>query len=121
MERDASWIVVTDRTSADELLSLARSFHDGVVTRAVWVGAESLNASRELELQGPGALLLAVDSQFADVPCIELHFQSVQQYRYDYDADAAGDIKLGSGGVTAKFLAWEIFADFVKYRIVRST
>lgn len=121
MEQPKGWTRISDESGAEELLALTDSFHDGVVLHAAWSGAEFVNAKRELVFGGLGSLELTVDSQFEDVPRIELRFGGVREFRYSHKRDFHGVVTLEPQGVVAKLLTWEVVAEELAYRVVAST
>jgi hypothetical protein len=117
MASDSEWLEVSGQCSVDALLSSTRGFHDSVAMEGRWVGAEFINRRGELELHGYGQLCLLITSQFEDVGSVELKFNGVSSFHYDYDQDLEPSILLNSIGVRARLGAWEIVAERLEYRL----
>ncbi len=118
MTSEPTWIEVNDQRAADGLIEVTYAFHDAVVTSATWEGAEFVNMIGELEFRGFGSLILRVKSQLQDVAPLELRFEEVRSFRYDYDLELGPVILVQPEGVTARLMAWEFQAHRLGYRVV---
>jgi len=118
MNSELTWVEVNDQHAADGLIVIADGFHDAIVTSAFWEGAEFVNLVGELEFHGFGSLLLRISSQLQDVAPLELRFEDVRSFRYDYDLDFRSMILVQPDGVSARLLAWEIQAHRLGYRVL---
>ena len=118
MESTSEWRSVADRAAAESLLDLTRGFHDGVAASTCWTGAEHIDETRALALDGPGELQITLDSQFVDVPGTTLRFRRVTAFRCNYQYDCEGAVTVAAGCVTARFLAWEVEAEALDFGTV---
>jgi hypothetical protein len=116
MSNERRWLKIQSQQAVENLLKTTRDFHDAVITSAHWEGAEFVNKSGELELLGFGVLYLKVSSQFQDVTALELKFNDVSAFRYDYALDLDPRIQFTANGVVSRFQSWEVCSQGLEYR-----
>lgn len=114
---EEKWLAISDDRQLAVLLDSTLDFHDAITASSSWLGAEYLTPSRHLVLGGYGTLILRVLSQFAEVPALELKFEKVKIFRYEYGSDLDPLVEFTKLGVRAKLLEWEIEAESLEYRI----
>ncbi len=120
MDRDSTWTNVSSLEDFSNLLDKALDFHDAVATLACWEGAEDVNSAGEMEMDGYGVLTLRFKSQFREVLPLELKFLDVRVFRYEYELDFEPSIVFGSKGISVQLLSWEIKANGLQYRSLKS-
>ena len=119
VDMDTTWIRVNDQAAAERLLTLTHGFHDAVTTAAEWKGVEFVNQARELELHSLGTLTLHIQFQTKGVDALEVRFERVKSFCYDYDFDIECEVIVGSE-VCARMLTWEVTAAGMQYRTATS-
>lgn len=110
------WVEVRPDQQVERLYDLVREFHDAIVVKAEWFGRDIVDDKYCLLFGGRGTLVLGIQSQFRDVPPIELLFRDVKSLTYKYDMDAPPQIDFRQDGVSVKLLAWTVDCAALSYR-----
>ena len=117
LRREGGWEEVRTDEDVERLLSRTRDFHDAFVrVMHVETGAY-VNSRFELCDIRPGSLWVLIQTQWNDVPAVELFLAELRGFEYDHSLDRKGSLTLEAEEHKLVFGAWSFKAEKLYYRL----